>query len=432
MQKFLVLPFIAMTFLSWGLYGPVLHQGQHNMGDGVQPSSLRPLICVGMSYFLIAVVVPLAMLWTKGEKGKWTISGAFWSFAAGTAGAIGALGIILAFKFRGSPLFVMPLVFGLAPVMNTFVTMWMTKSFKQVNVVFLTGVITVAVGASGGMFFKPVAKHAAPEPTVAETHTADDAATPETAEAEANQTLVGLAGVVMVPLSIALTAICWGSYGPVLHKGQMKMEGSRMRPFLCVGLAYFVVAVLAPLPLLEVFHEPGGWSPSGVIWSLAGGAVGAIGALGIVLAFNFGGKPIYVMPLVFGGAPVVNTLTTTLAQGTIGQISILFYLSLALVITGAVTVLVFAPRLGKASAKEKTDKKPKEKPAKKPEPVENKPADVTSEQTPVPVSPPTSVARDQDRPADSAKLPSAGANDCYNPALDDTFDSEDTIEQDEI
>ena len=35
---------------------------------------------------------------------------------------------------------------------------------------------------------------------------------------------------------------------------------------------------------------------------------GAIGALGIILAFNFGGKPVYVMPLVFGGAPVITTL----------------------------------------------------------------------------------------------------------------------------
>jgi hypothetical protein len=380
-----------------------------------------------MAYFLIAVVIPMAMLWTKGEKGKWTVSGAFWSFAAGCAGAVGALGIILAFKFRGSPLFVMPLVFGLAPVVNTFVTMWMTKTFKQVNVLFLAGVITVAVGASGVMFFKPVVKHAAPDTTVVDAHAADEDATEEAA---ANQSLVGLAGLVMVPLSIALTAVCWGRYGPVLHKGQMKMDGSRLRPFLCVGLAYFVIAVMVPIPLLEVFHEPGGWSPSGVLWSLAGGAVGAIGALGIILAFNFGGKPIYVMPLVFGGAPVINTLTTTLTQGTLGQISVLFYLSLALVIAGAVTVLVFAPRPGKGPAKKKADKKPKEKSKKKQEKTKEKAVETPREETSSPSSAPASTEKGP--PVDTAKLPPSDPDDGYNPALDDTFDSEDTIEQDSI
>jgi hypothetical protein len=62
------------------------------------------------------------------------------------------------------------------------------------------------------------------------------------------------------------------------------------------------------------------------------------------MAFNFGGKPIYVMPLVFGGAPVVNTMTTILHEGTYRQTTPLFFASLLLVIGGAVTVLLFAPR----------------------------------------------------------------------------------------
>jgi len=113
------------------------------------------------------------------------------------------------------------------------------------------------------------------------------------------------------------------------------------------------------LPLLRVFVEAGDWTVSGVIWSLAGGAAGALGALGIIMAFNFGGKPIYVMPLVFGGAPVINTFTTILHEGTYQQTTSLFYASLMLVIGGAVTVLVFAPR-GKAEAKP-----PKAKPERK-------------------------------------------------------------------
>ena len=85
----------------------------------------------------------------------------------------------------------------------------------------------------------------------------------------------------------------------------------------------------------------------GVVWSLGGGMAGAFGALGIVYAFNFGGKPIFVMPLIFGCAPVVNTFVTMLSQGTFNLIRPVFVLSLALVIAGAVTVLVFAPRPGK-------------------------------------------------------------------------------------
>ena len=37
-------------------------------------------------------------------------------------------------------------------------------------------------------------------------------------------------------------------------------------------------------------------------------ALGAIGAVFIIYAFRSGGLPTYVMPLVFGGAPVVNVL----------------------------------------------------------------------------------------------------------------------------
>jgi drug/metabolite transporter (DMT)-like permease len=148
-----------------------------------------------------------------------------------------------------------------------------------------------------------------------------------------------------IAASIALTALCWGAYGPVLHKGQMKMGQSRLRPFLCVGLAYFVIAVVAAYFMLQKFPEPGTWNNwKGVFWSLLGGAAGAFGALGIIYAFNFGGKPIFVMPLVFGLAPVVNTFTEITTKGLQGQVSWFFFLSLLVTILGAVMVLVCAPK----------------------------------------------------------------------------------------
>jgi hypothetical protein len=130
------------------------------------------------------------------------------------------------------------------------------------------------------------------------------------------------------------------------------MGGSKLRPLMCVGLAYFGIAVVIPLAILAAAPEPGTWTNfSGTLWSLAGGAAGAIGALGIIMAFNFGGKPIYVMPLVFGGAPVINTLTTLIAKPPAEAPGPIFYAGLIIVAVGAVTVLIFAPKPGKPAAK---------------------------------------------------------------------------------
>ena len=78
---------IALTATCWGVYGPVLHNGREAMH-----SALRPLMCVGAAYFLIAVIVPTLLLARGGEKGSWTTTGVIWSLVAGTCGALGALG----------------------------------------------------------------------------------------------------------------------------------------------------------------------------------------------------------------------------------------------------------------------------------------------------------------------------------------------------
>ena len=114
------------------------------MADMKGLSTLRPFICVGFAYFLIAVVFPLIVLLTKGETGKWSTAGTIWSFYAGSIGALGALGIILAFKFKGAPVYVMPLVFGCAPVVNTFVTMYMSRTFGDASKLFIASIIVVA------------------------------------------------------------------------------------------------------------------------------------------------------------------------------------------------------------------------------------------------------------------------------------------------
>src|SRR5262249_28235462 len=146
-----LLVFIALAMLSWGVYGPILQIGKQDM----EGSALRPFICVGMAYFLIAVLAPVVMLKMTGEAGRWSTSGIFWSLAAGSAGALGALGIILAFAFHGSPVYVMPLVFGGAPVVNTFLTMYWAGSYRQANPLFFAGLILVIAGAVIVLSFKP-------------------------------------------------------------------------------------------------------------------------------------------------------------------------------------------------------------------------------------------------------------------------------------
>ncbi len=218
--------------------------------------------------------------------------------------------------------------------------MLMARTIKNASLMFYLGVLIVAIGAAGVLTFKPYA----PKKVETAAATSAEQSVGQAGTTSAADVKTGSSNLPMVFLSILVSAICWGSYGPVLHKGQASMGGSRLRPFLCVGLAYFTIAVVFPLLLRPYFPEPGGWNLSGSLWSLLAGAVGAIGALGIIYAFNFGGKPIFVMPLVFGLAPVVNTFTEAISKGLVGEISSLFYASLLLVILGAVTVLVCAPR----------------------------------------------------------------------------------------
>ena len=376
MREFgLSLVFVAMTFLAWGLYGPTLHQGQHAMiaEEGDPPSSIRSMICVGLAYFAIAVIVPTALLVVRGEKGRWTRAGAIWALASGSVGAIGALGIILAFKFGGKAVYVMPLVFGGAPVVNTLVTAWMTGAFKQTKPIFYLAIAVVALGAAGVLATKP---RSGPHGTTVkvdgdsitivhvdegrtvnyesaedlEIGSADELAYHDYLageQAKKNAPPISPLAFLIVPLAIGMTALCWGTYGSVLHKGQALMEGSRLRPFLCVGLAYFAIAVIPPTLYLAFIGENGAWTFGGTSWSLLGGTAGAVGALGIILAFNFGGKPIFVMPLVFGIAPVVNTFATILPALIAGEpldLNPLFFLSLGMVALGAVAVLYFAPR----------------------------------------------------------------------------------------
>jgi hypothetical protein len=54
--------FVAGAVLSWGIYGAMLHKGQVALGN-----PMRALLCVGVAYFLIGVLIPAATLASQGE-----------------------------------------------------------------------------------------------------------------------------------------------------------------------------------------------------------------------------------------------------------------------------------------------------------------------------------------------------------------------------
>jgi uncharacterized membrane protein len=138
--------------LSWGLYGPALHGGQVKLG-----SPFRALLCVGLAYLLIGVVVPLVALASQGELGAkgWNSSGFTQATLAGALGAIGAVCIIYAFRAGGLPTYVMPLVFGGAPVVNVLFSMYLHPPKTQPNPLLWVGMLLVAIGASIVLYYKP-------------------------------------------------------------------------------------------------------------------------------------------------------------------------------------------------------------------------------------------------------------------------------------
>ena len=137
--------------------------------------------------------------------------------------------------------------------------------------------------------------------------------------------------------------LSWGMYGPILHKGQVAL-GNPLRALLCVGVAYFLIGVLVPVLMLAAQGQLGGFNLPGSVMATVGGALGALGAVCIILAFRAGGLPNYVMPLVFGGAPLVNVLVSMALHPPRTPPSPMLYLGFLLAATGAYMVLYFKPQ----------------------------------------------------------------------------------------
>ena len=144
--------FVAGAVLSWGVYGVLLHQGGVQLGN-----PLKALLCVGVAYFLIGVLVPVATLSAQGGLGNFNSSGLMTATIAGALGAIGAACIIYAFRFGGLPLYVMPLVFGGAPIVNVLVAMMIHPPEAAINPMLYVGFVLASLGAGMVLYFRPTA-----------------------------------------------------------------------------------------------------------------------------------------------------------------------------------------------------------------------------------------------------------------------------------
>ena len=144
--------FVAGAVLSWGAYGVLLHQGQTLLGN-----PLKALLCVGVAYFLIGVIVPVVGLGAQGNLSGFNTGGLVSATIAGSLGAIGAACIIWSFQVGGLPVYVMPLVFGGAPIVNVLVTMAIHPPKQPLSPLLFLGFLFASLGAALVLYYRPTA-----------------------------------------------------------------------------------------------------------------------------------------------------------------------------------------------------------------------------------------------------------------------------------
>lgn len=182
--------YVGLAGLAWGTYVPLIFYGGSELPTS-KPGlggRLMAILCVGIAYFILAVLIPLGMFLTK--QAEWPTlktTGLAFSGMAGVAGAVGALCVVFASKAAmdaareaGLPpstfrLYIAPLIFGLAPVINTLVSsVWHPDKIPQFQVELpgwklWVGILLVGTGAALVLFSKEeaeAAKSHGPKPSL--------------------------------------------------------------------------------------------------------------------------------------------------------------------------------------------------------------------------------------------------------------------------
>ena len=175
-----------MAGLAWGTYVPIIAFGGLEFG-GKSNARLAAILCVGLAYFVLAVLFPM-ILFVSGQEVQPTIktSAVVFSSLAGVAGAVGAMCVVfatsaarVAAKDAGLAdemaykVYIAPLIFGLAPVINTLLstvwhpspkTGWNNFHFEMPNIYLLIGIVLVGLGAALVLYSKEIGE--APKPAV--------------------------------------------------------------------------------------------------------------------------------------------------------------------------------------------------------------------------------------------------------------------------
>lgn len=90
---------------------------------------------------------------------------------------------------------------------------------------------------------------------------------------------------------VALAGLSWGTYVPIIFYGGSELStrpgtiGGRLAAIFCVGIAYFVLGVLLPVLLMSTRDDARpDWKTNGLIFSGLAGVAGAVGAICVVFA----------------------------------------------------------------------------------------------------------------------------------------------------
>lgn len=177
-DKYFWLVYVGLAGLAWGTYVPIIFYGGSELG-GRPNARLMAILCVGIAYFVIGVLLPLA-LYLSGQY-EWpalTGTGLTFSSLAGVAGAVGAICVIFATQAAmksasdaGLPaatyrVFIAPLIFGLAPVINVLVSVvWHPQKgaplhfgLKMPHPLLWVGILLVGIGAALVLYSKELSE----------------------------------------------------------------------------------------------------------------------------------------------------------------------------------------------------------------------------------------------------------------------------------
>lgn len=175
--------YVVAAGLAWGTYVPIIFYGGTELTTkpGTIGGRLASILCVGVAYFVLAVVVPVLLMSTRDDaKPEWKANGLVFSGLAGVAGAVGAICVIFASKAAVDAaklegvnpatyrVYIAPLIFALAPAINTLLSLvWHPKpgdpwhfGFEVPGWKLPAGILLVAVGTFLVLYSKEEAEAA--------------------------------------------------------------------------------------------------------------------------------------------------------------------------------------------------------------------------------------------------------------------------------